>query len=86
MCDARVALLVLSIYYTWSKIENSYKKNNFKISGPIWDEEFESPNSSYSTSDIQNYFEYIIKKYETDRQSTNTNICQQNLKSNYIQG
>ena len=26
--------------------------------------EFELPNGSYSVSDIQDYFEYIIKKHE----------------------
>ena len=28
-------------------------------------EEFELPDGSYSVSDIQSHFEYIIKKYET---------------------
>ena len=40
-------------------------KNEFKISVPRWNEEFELPDASYSVSDIQNYFEYIIKKHET---------------------
>ena len=30
-----------------------------------WNEEFELPDGSYSVSDIQDYFEYIIKKYDT---------------------
>ena len=30
-----------------------------------WNEEFELPDGSYSTSDIQNYFEYILKKQGT---------------------
>ena len=29
-----------------------------------WNEEFELPDGSYSTSDIQNYFEYILKNKE----------------------
>ena len=37
-----------------------YKNNKFKIP-PTWNEEFELPDGSYSTSDIQDYFEYIIK-------------------------
>ena len=43
-----------------------YKKvnNKFKISAPTWNEEFELPDGSYSVSDIQDYFEYIIKKLE----------------------
>ena len=35
------------------------------MSGTAWDEEFELPDGSYSVSDIQNYFKYIIKKHET---------------------
>ena len=35
------------------------------MSTPTWSEEFELLDGSYSVSDIQNYFEYIIKKPET---------------------
>ena len=42
-----------------------YKNNKVKISGPTWNDEFDLPNSSYSISDIQDYFEFIIKKHET---------------------
>ena len=44
-------------------IINSYKKNKFKILPKTWHKEFESPDRSYFTSDIQNYFEYILKKH-----------------------
>ena len=37
----------------------------FKISVPIWNEEFELTYRLYSVSDIQDYFEYIIKNHET---------------------
>ena len=37
------------------KIKNSYKNNKFKISALTWNEEFESPDISYSVSDIQDY-------------------------------
>ena len=43
----------------------SYVKNKFKISAPSSNEEFELPDLSYSVSDIQDYFEYTIKKRET---------------------
>ena len=33
----------------------------FKISAPTWNENFELPDGSYSVSDIQDYFEYILK-------------------------
>ena len=55
-----VALSNLSIYYTWKNIKSSYNNNKFKISAPTWSEEL--PDGSYSVSDIQDYFEYILKK------------------------
>ena len=58
-----VALSYLSIYYTWKNIKSSYNNNNFKISVPTWSDEFELPDGSYSISDIQDYFEYILKKH-----------------------
>ena len=62
--DKYITLSNLSIYYTWKNIGKSYKNNEFKISAPTWDEECELPNGSYSTSDIQDYFEYVLKKHE----------------------
>ena len=58
-----VALSKLSIYYTWKNIKSLYNNNKFKISTPTWSEEFELPDGSYSVSDIQDYFEYILKKH-----------------------
>ena len=58
-----VALSNLSIYYTWKNIKSSCNKNKFKISAPTWSEEFELLDGSYSISDIQDYFEYILKKH-----------------------
>ena len=55
-----VALSNLSIYYTWKNIKISYNNNKFKISAPTWSDEFELPDGSYSISDIQEYFEYIL--------------------------
>ena len=59
--DKYVDLANLSIYYTSKYIKKSYKNNKFKISAPTWNEEFELPDGSYSVSDIQHYFEYILK-------------------------
>ena len=58
-----IALSNLSIYYTWNNIKSSYNNNKFKISAPTGNEEFTLPNGSYSVSDIQDYFEYILKKH-----------------------
>ena len=64
-----IALSNLSIYYTWKNIKSSYN-NKFKISAPTWNDEFELPDGSYSVSDIQDYFEYILKNGEDiDEQS-----------------
>ena len=60
--DKYVALSKLSIYYKWKNIKKSYKNNKFKISASTWNERFQLPNGSYSVSDIQDYFQYIIKK------------------------
>ena len=55
--DKYVALSNLSIYYyTW--------KNINKISVSTWTEEFQLPDGSYSLSDIQDYFVYILKNME----------------------
>ena len=58
-----VALSNLSNYYTWKNIKSSYNNNKFKISSPKWRDEFELTDGSYSISDIQDYFEYILKKH-----------------------
>ena len=60
-----MALAKLSIYYTWKNIKSEYNNNTFKKSVPTWNETFDLPDSSYSISDIQDYFEFIIKKHET---------------------
>ena len=60
--DNIIALSNFSIYYTWKNIKSSYNNNKFKISAPIWNDKFELPDGLYSVSDIQDNFEYIIKK------------------------
>ena len=50
----------LCIYYTWKSVKNSCNNNKFKISAPAWNDKFESPNGSYSVSDIQDCFKYIL--------------------------
>ena len=50
-------------YLTWKNIKSSYNKNKFEISAPTWNDKFELPDGSYSVSNIQDYFEYILKKH-----------------------
>ena len=63
--NKNIALANLSIYYTWRNIKSKYNNNKFKIHAPTWNDEFNLPDRSYSVFDIQDYFEYIIKKHET---------------------
>ena len=44
-------------------IKKQYKNNKFKISAPTWSKEFKLPDGSCSISDIQDYFEYILKNH-----------------------
>ena len=41
-----------------------HKNNKFKISAPTWNSKLELADGSYSISDIQDYFEYILKNIE----------------------
>ena len=54
-----------SIYYTWKTIKSECTNNKVKISAPTWNDTFDLLDGSYSISDIQDYFEFIIKKHET---------------------
>ena len=44
-------------------IKSPYNNNKFKISAPTWNGKFKLPDGSYSVSDNQENFEYILKKY-----------------------
>ena len=57
-----IALSNLIIYYTWKNIKSSYNNNKLRISAPTWNDKFELPDGSHSVLDIQDYFEYILKK------------------------
>ena len=63
--NKNMALGSLSIYYTWKNVKSTYNNNKFKISAPTWNETCDLPDGSYNISEIQDYFEYIIKKHET---------------------
>ena len=69
-----VALSNLSICYTWKNVKSSYNNNKFKISAPTWSEELKLPDGSYSISDIQDYFEYILKKHSENVDSPSIRI------------
>ena len=62
--DKYVAISNFRIYYAWKNIKKSYKNNRLKKLLPKWNKKFELSDGSYSISDIQYYFKYIIKKHE----------------------
>ena len=69
-----MALVNLSIYYTWKNIKSEYSNNKFKISALTWSETFDLLDGSYTIDDIQDYFEFIIKKHETLTDNTSIQI------------
>ena len=79
-----MALANLSIYYTWKNIKTEYSNNKFKISAPTWNETFDLPDGSYSIADIQDYFEFIIKKHETLTENPSIQIYANKIKNRII--
>ena len=63
--NKNMALANLSIYYTWKNIKSEYNNNKLKICPPIWNDKFILPDRSYNIEQIQDYFEYVIKRDET---------------------
>ena len=62
--DKYVALSSLSVYYTWRNVKKSYKNNKLKIAASTWTKMFDLLDGSNSLSDIQDYFECILKNTE----------------------
>ena len=79
-----MALANLSIYYTWKNIKSECNNNKFKISAPTWNETFDLPDGSYSIADIQDYFEFIIKKHETLTENPPIEIYPNKIKNRIV--
>ena len=47
------------------KLKKSNKNNKLKISALTWNDKLELTDESCFVTDMQDYFEYIIKKHET---------------------
>ena len=43
-----MALVNLSICYTWKNVKPIYNNNKFKISAPKWSQKFDLPDGSYN--------------------------------------
>ena len=82
--NKNTGLINLSIYYTWRNIKTEYNNNKFKISTPTWNDTFDLPEGSYSISDIQDYFEFIIKKHETLTENPPIQIHPNKIKTRII--
>ena len=57
-----VTLVNLSTYYICKKIKSEYNNNRFKISALTWNDTFDLPDGSYSIADIEDFFQFIVKK------------------------
>ena len=79
-----IGLINLSIYQTWKNIMSEYNNNKFKISAPTWNDTFDLPDGSYSISDIQDYFEFIIKKHETLAENPPIQIYPNKIKNRIV--
>ena len=82
--NKNIALGNLSIYYTWKNIKSAYSNNKFKISVPTWNDTFDLPDGSYSIADIQDYFEFIIKKHETLTENPPVQIYPNKIKNRIV--
>ena len=82
--NKNMALANLSIYYTWKNIKSEYNNNKFKISAPTWNDTFDFPDGSCSIFDIQNYFEFIIKKHETLNEDLSIEIYPNKIKNRIV--
>ena len=74
----------LSICYTWKNIKSKYNNNKFRISAPTWNYTFDLPDGSYSSADIQDYFEFIIKKHEVLTENPSIQIYPNKIKNRIV--
>ena len=83
--NKNIALCNLSIYYTYKNIKSACSNNKLKFSAPTWNDTFDLLDGSYSIADIQDYFEFIIKKHETYSENPPVQIHPNKIKENRIQ-
>ena len=55
-------------------IKSLCNSNKFKISAPTWNDKFELLDGSYSVSNIQDYFEHILKTHKENIDNPSVNI------------
>ena len=82
--NKNMALANLSNYCTRKNIKSAYNNSKFKISAPTWNNEFYLPDESYSIADIQDYFEFIIKKHENLTENPPVHIYPNKIKNRIV--
>ena len=82
--NTNTALGNLSIHYTRKNIKSTCNNNKFKIYAPTWNDTFDLPDGSYSIEDIQDYFEFIIKKHETLTENPPVQIYPNKIKNRIL--
>ena len=65
-------------------IKSEYSNNKFKISAPTGNDTLDVPDGSYSIADIQDYFEFIIKKHETLTENPPIQIYPNKIKNRIV--
>ena len=79
-----MALTNLSICHIWKNIKSECNNNKFKILVPTCNDTFDLPDGSYSIADIQDYFEFIIKKHETLTENSAVQIYPNKTKNKIV--
>ena len=79
-----MALANLRIYYTWKNIKSKCNNYKFKVSAPAWNDTFNLPSGSYSVADIQDYFEFIVKKHEAMTENLPIQIYPNKIKNRIV--
>ena len=74
-------LYKILVFITHGKIKIRYNNNKFKISAPTWNDKCKLPDGSYSLPDIQNYFEYILKKHGVNSDNSSVKIYVNNIEN-----
>ena len=65
-------------------INSEYNKKKLKISSITLKDEFDLPDGSYSISDIQDSFEFIIKKHKTLTENPSIQIYPNKIKNRIV--
>ena len=82
--NKNMALANLSIYHTRKNMKSECNNNKFKIYVPTWNDTFNLPDFSYSISDIQDCFEFIIKNHETLTENPPVQIYPNKIKNRTV--